>query len=176
MQGIYNSILSKLFNIFYTLIIATILLSGCSSYFYKMKHIKVSAQTLSQSSRIALFMSNDNSLEIATRLTYLNELDSISYNNREYFFLEIFNESDEVIVPDSLKISLFNKKPMWIRKISKEELDDILVLENDYSEGYLIAFKKAPLLLQRRILVELSITNFGTASYDFSYKVMNSEL
>ncbi|WP_233707680.1 hypothetical protein [Helicobacter aurati] len=125
---------------------------------------------------MAFFISDKNELKIAARLTYLNDLDNLAYNNREYFFLEIFNDSDEVVIPDSLQITMFGKKPVWIRYISSEELDDILVLENNYGKGYLIAFQKPSIFLQKHIVIDLSIAHFGNASYDFSYKVIPSDL
>lgn len=177
LHSILPHVLFKIFRAFIGVgLITGLFLCGCSSYFSEIKHIKISPQTLTQSSRIGLFTSDDNELKIATRLTYLNDLDNLIYSGREYFFLEIFNDSEDVVLPDSLQISMFNKKPVWIRQVQTEELDDILVLENQYAIGYLIAFQKPPIFLQKHIVVDLTIANFGKVSYNFSYAVISSTL
>lgn len=157
------------------------LLIGCSSHFSDMQHIRASTQTIMQNSRVAIFVGEDDklgkdNLKVTTRLTYLNELDSLTYGNREYFFLEIFNDSPEVVLPDSLELSLFNKKPVWIREVKPQELDDLLFLENDYAKGYLIAFRRPSAFLRKDIVVDLYIANLGKASYNFSYKVIKTGL
>ncbi len=153
-----------------------ILFGSCSSYFNSLKHLKVSPETLAQNSRMVLLASQDDKLKIVAKMTYLNEIDNSIYRNREYFFLEIFNDDEDVILPDSMQITMFNRKPLWIRPINTDELDDILVLENELSSGYLIAFRRASAFEQKKINIELSITNFKKGVFDFSYVLLKSKL
>lgn len=149
---------------------------GCSTYFTKSGDDTTPPQVLAQNSRIVLLSSSDEKLKIAARMTYLNSIDSSIFNNREYFFLEIFNDDEEVILPDSMQISMFGRKPLWIRKIDSNEYDDMILLENSLSEGYLIAFLPAGAFEQKRIKVDLKIANFDKATFDFSYAVLKTRL
>lgn len=150
--------------------------SGCSTYFTKGEGMQISPQVLSQNSRVALLSSSDEKLKIAMRMTYLNDIDSSLFHNREYFFLEIFNDDEDVVLPDSMQISMFNRKPLWIRKVESSELDSILKLENSLAEGYLIAFRPVGPFEAKKIKVDMKIANFKDASFDFSYSILKTRL
>lgn len=158
------------------LLCGVLTLISCSSYFSNVEHLKTSIETLAQNSRVVLLVSKDDRLKIVARLTYLNEIDSGLYHDREYFFLEIFNDDDNVVLPDSMQITLLNKKPLWMRPIQADELDESLVLENKLSSGYLIAFRKVSPFDQKNMKLELSITDFPTSIFDFSYATLQTKL
>lgn len=149
---------------------------SCSSYFTKSEHLNAPPQLISQNSRVVLLSSKDDKLKIIARMTYLNPIDSSVFYNREYFFLEIFNDDENVIVPDSMQLSMFGKKPLWFRKVDNNEYDDVIMLENNLSSGYLIAFRQAGAFEQKRIKVDMKISNFSTATFDFSYAVLKTHL
>ncbi|RDU63594.1 hypothetical protein CQA53_08220 [Helicobacter didelphidarum] len=166
--------LSKIF--FFTFGCIILLLYGCSSYFGKNEHLTIAPQTLAQNSRMVLLSSQDSKLKIAARLTYLNEIDSSIFHGREYFFLEIFNDDENIVLPDSMQLTMFNRKPLWIRQINQKELDDMLVLENDLSDGYLIAFRRANAFEQKKIQIALSLPNYRVGVFDFSYILLKTKL
>ena len=82
------------------LLLFCVLCFGCSSYFSKSEFLDTPTELLAQNSRMVLLSGVDEKLKIAARLTHLNSLDSSIYNGREYFFLEIFNDDEYVIVQD----------------------------------------------------------------------------
>ena len=152
-------------------------LTGCQSYFGKKDRLNY--QIMLQNSRVIMLSSNtENQLKVFAKVTYLNDVDNISYNNREYFFLEIFNDDEDVILPDSMQISMFDKEPLWIRKIDDDELayDDVMVRDNPLSTCYLLAFKRQPPRLQKNMKVKLAISGFSPNIFDFSYIVLNTKL
>ncbi|WP_202391495.1 hypothetical protein [Helicobacter saguini] len=165
--------------------------SSCSSYFSKSANEQTPPQQLAQNSRIVLLSGSDDTfksqnvaqnenkgekLKIAVRMTYLNPLDSSIFHNREYFFLEIFNDDEDVLLPDSMQVSMFGRKPLWLRKVDKNELDSMLKLENTLSEGYLIAFRPAGPFEQKHIKVVLNIATFEPATFDFSFAILKTYL
>lgn len=149
---------------------------GCTTYFSQTDFLNTPPELLAQNSRVVLLSSSDEKLKIAARLTHLNELDSSIYNGREYFFLEIFNDDDYVVLPDSMRITMFGRKPLWMREVESREFDDILLLYNTMSYGYLIAFRTPSVFERKKMQVKLSIESFKPAVFDFSYIVLQSKL
>lgn len=158
------------------LLLFCVLCFGCSSYFSKSEFLDTPTELLAQNSRMVLLSGVDEKLKIAARLTHLNSLDSSIYNGREYFFLEIFNDDEYVIVPDSMQLSMFGRKPLWIRPIEAREFDDLLTLYNNLSNGYLIAFRYPSAIQKKRMKVKISIESFEPVTFDFSYVILNSKL
>lgn len=158
------------------LLLFCVLCFGCSSYFSKSEFLDTPTELLAQNSRMVLLSGVDEKLKIAARLTHLNSLDSSIYNGREYFFLEIFNDDEYVIVPDSMQLSMFGIKPLWIRPIEAREFDDLLVLHNNLSNGYLIAFRYPSVFEKKNMKIELNIETFKPAVFDFSYIILDSKL
>lgn len=150
--------------------------SSCSSYFSKSATSQTPPQEVAQNSRVVLLGGEDNKLKIAARMTYLNPLDSSIFHNREYFFLEIFNDDSDVLLPLSMQVSMFGRKPLWLRKVDSDELDSMLKLENNLSEGYLIAFYPAGPFEQKHIKVVLNIATFEPATFDFSFAILKTHL
>lgn len=158
------------------LLLFCVLCFGCSSYFSKSEFLDTPTELLAQNSRMVLLSGVDEKLKIAARLTHLNSLDSSIYNGREYFFLEIFNDDEYVIVPDSMQLSMFGRKPLWIRPVEAREFDDLLTLYNNLSNGYLIAFRYPSAIQKKRMKVKISIESFEPVIFDFSYVILNSKL
>lgn len=153
-----------------------ILFASCTTYFSKVDFLNPPPELLAQNSRVVLLASSDEKLKIAARLTHLNELDSSIYNGREYFFLEIFNDDDYVVLPDSMRITMFGRKPLWIREVESREFDDLLTIYNTMSDGYLIAFRPPSVFERKKMQIELNIESFNPAIFDFSYIVLQSQL
>lgn len=149
---------------------------GCATYFSKADFLETPPELLAQNSRVVLLSSSDQKLKIAARLTHLNDIDRSLYNGREYFFLEIFNDDDYVVLPDSMRITMFERKPLWVRQIESRELDDILLLYNTMSYGYLIAFRPPSVFERKKMKIKLSIESFKPAIFDFSYIILESKL
>ncbi len=153
-----------------------ILFTNCTSYFAKTEFLDSPPELIAQNSRMALIISNDDKLKIVARLTYLNNIDISVYSNREYFFLEIFNDDENIIVPDSMQITMLNKKPLWIRSVEEIELDDILFLNNSLSSGFLIAFKTPSVFERKTMKIQLKIDTFKPSIFDFSYITLETKL
>lgn len=162
--------------LYYFLVLFCLLFSGCTTYFSKSDFLDTPPELLAQNSRVVLLVSTDEKLKIAARLTHLNELDSSIYNGREYFFLEIFNDDDYVVLPDSMQITMFGRKPLWIREVESREFDDVLLLYNTMSYGYLIAFRLPSIFERKKMQIELNIESFKPAIFDFSFIVLESKL
>ncbi|GAB0172932.1 hypothetical protein NHP164001_09480 [Helicobacter trogontum] len=160
----------------YVLLFFYVFYLGCSSYFSKSEFLDTPPELLAQNSRMILLSGADKKLKIAARLTHLNSLDSSIYNGREYFFLEIFNDDEYTVMPDSMQLSMFGRKPLWIRPIDTRELDDLLTLQNNLSSGYLIAFRYPSVFEKKSMKVQLSIESFEPAVFDFSYIILDSKL
>lgn len=158
------------------LLFFSLLCFGCSSYFTKSEFLDIPHELLAQNSRVILFSDKDEKLKITARLTHLNGLDNGIYNGRQYFFLEIFNDDDNAILPDSMQISMFDKKPLWMRHVESREFDDLLFLQNNLSSGYLIAFKNISATQRKKMKIKISIESFEPKVFDFSYIMLNSKL
>lgn len=164
-------------NILYCfLFLFCIIFSGCATYFSKSDFLNTPPELLAQDSRIALLSSTDEKLKIAARLTHLNDLDSSVYSGREYFFLEIFNDDNYIVLPDSMQITMFGLAPLWMREVESKEFDDILLLYNTLSKGYLIAFRTPSVFERRKMQIKLSIQSFKPVIFDFSYIILDSNL
>ncbi len=153
-----------------------ILFTNCSSYFSKSEFLKNPPELIAQNSRMALLVSDDGKLKVVARLMHLNEVDGGVYKNREYFFLEIFNDDEDVVLPDSMRITMFDKPPLWIRGVEGRELDDVLFLDNSLSYGFLIAFNRPSVFKLKNMEIKLVVDNFQPAIFNFSYTILNSKL
>ncbi len=169
------TIISHFFLSFFSLFFC-ISFAGCATYFSKSAFLEAPPELLAQNSRIVLLASNDEKLKIVARLTYLNDLDSSIYNGREYFFLEIFNDDEYVVLPESMQLTMFGRKPLWMRSIEEREFDDLLTLYNTMSNAYLIAFNTPSVFERKRMQIKLSVQSFQPAVFDFSYVILDSKL
>lgn len=102
--------------------------------------------------------------------TYLNNVLPDIYINGEYFFLELFSESNINIA--FMDFSIINdSRVKWIRKVNIEDFDDIINVYNKWSTGYLIAFDEVQDRDKKDMQLHIDIANIGSMDFDFTYKV-----
>lgn len=72
-------------------LIFLIFFTGCSNYFKSQIPYSVFEEKKIQATRKVEFLKPDNKIEFVAFATYLNNIDSNSFANLEYFFLEIYS-------------------------------------------------------------------------------------
>ncbi|WP_163498443.1 hypothetical protein [Helicobacter suis] len=108
--------------------------------------------------------------------THLNEVDPVSYHQREFFFIEIFAQDSSVYENDVMTYKLYGLNnssytPIWVRPISKDEFDSIFYTTNKYAKAYLVAFPKLDRLSQEEAKLEMDLEGLGTITFNFAYSV-----
>lgn len=108
--------------------------------------------------------------------THLNDVDSGTYYDHEYFLVEIFTQNNDWIDDGYISYELFGTKPtgsepLWVREITKDEFDGILETTNRWSRAFLIAFDKLDYLAVQEAKLELDAYNLGKIVFNFAYQV-----
>lgn len=112
----------------------------------------------------------DNKTEIICIATYLNNVDSNTYKNAEYFFIEIFSKSN--IPLGFMDFSITNNARFnWIREVYEDEFDDVINTYNKWSKAYLVSFEEISSQDKKNMKLIIDIARFGRMDFDFSYKV-----
>lgn len=144
--------------------------SGCNSFFNRNYSSDTISKKKMQASRKDAII-KDNKVLVTTVVTYLNDVSALAYYNREYFFIEIYNE-DQVDYSNVIDYTLNGRDLLWIREIKSDEFDEILHPNNKWSRCYLVAFKGVSELETREMVLEMSIGRIGTMHFDFSLKIV----
>ncbi|PAF44251.1 hypothetical protein [Helicobacter sp. 11S02596-1] len=151
--------------------LSIVLLSGCTSYYADGYRPDVIAERKIQASRKGEIIKNHQPVLVAVA-THLNEVDDVVYGNREYFFVEIFSERQDVFYRGVIHFSLFGKPPIWVREIAPDEYDTILQSSNRWSRTFLIAFEKLAPLASRKAKLVMDVYDFGEITFDFTYQAI----
>ena len=147
-----------------------VLLCGCNSFFSNSYGFDIITEKKMQSSRKSEII-RDNRVEITTIITHLNEISPITYNNREYFFVEVYGEEPSNY-EGMIDYMLNGEKPLWIREVQSDEFDEILSPSNRWSKCYLLAFRAVGKLASRDLLLDMKVIGLGDMSFDFGFKTL----
>lgn len=151
-------------------VIPLFLLSGCSTFFSSENNLDILDEKKVQASRKSEII-KDKKILMSMVVTHLNEVSVTAYYNREYFFVEIFQEDINDTLP-LIDYSLNNQEPLWIREIKKDEFDKILSPSNKWSKCYLLAFKSLSNLGSRSMILKAKVASQGEMEFDFSFKTL----
>lgn len=154
--------------------ILCLFLCGCGLYDESFKPSIKKERKINQSRKSEII--KDGKTQIIAIATHLNNVDSaIYFDSREFFFVEIFGEIPNL--RESLKFSLSDSAEfIWMREIARDEMDEILVTNNKWSRGFLVAFEALEYQQQKNMKLFLEVENVGKMSFDFSYKVLEMQL
>ncbi|PAF51701.1 hypothetical protein BKH43_00215 [Helicobacter sp. 13S00401-1] len=152
-----------------------LLLAGCQSYFKLMQGKDLNIQRIAQETRTNIFSSVSKPI-VVVKITHLNDLGNIFFQNEEYFFLNITTFNKDIYDPYFMSLSLNGTQPLWIREVKNGELDSDLVFDSRYSKGYLVAFPIVSSSEKRNIKVTLDITGYKPTTFDFGYPIIRSTI
>ncbi|PAF49932.1 hypothetical protein BKH41_01115 [Helicobacter sp. 12S02232-10] len=144
---------------------------GCTSYYTDSYKPDVIVEKKIQASRKGEIIKDQKPVVVAVA-THLNEVDNVIYGNREYFFVEVFSERQDIFYDGVISFTLFKKPPIWVREIKKDEYDTILSSSNKWSRSFLIAFNKLDSLASRKAKLVMDVYNFGKITFDFTYQAI----
>lgn len=144
--------------------------SGCDSFFNRGYSVDIVSEKKIQASRKDAIL-KDNKVVMTVIATYLNNVSALAYYNREYFFIEIYNEN-QIDYSNVIDYTLNDRKPLWIREIKNDEFDEILRPNNKWSRCYLAAFSDISELESREMILKMNVGKVGVMSFDFSLKIV----
>ncbi|PAF48400.1 hypothetical protein BKH46_00355 [Helicobacter sp. 12S02634-8] len=148
-----------------------VLLSGCVSYYSGGYKPDVIVERKIQASRKGEIIKDEKPIVVAVA-THLNEVDNVVYGGREYFFVEIFSERQDVFYHGMISFTLFGKPPIWVREIKKDEYDEILSASNKWSRTFLVAFDVLDPLASRKAKLVMDIYDVGKITFNFAYQAI----
>ncbi|PAF45759.1 hypothetical protein [Helicobacter sp. 11S02629-2] len=156
-------------------LILVLFLTGCQSYFELTKGKSLNIQRVAQETRTSIFSSTTKPIVIV-KMTHLNNLGNIFFQNEEYFFLNITTFNKEVFYPYFMSLSLNGTRPLWMREVKNGELDSDLIFDSGYSRGFLVAFPLVSSGEKRNIKVSLEISGYKSITFDFGYPIIRSTI
>ncbi|MCE3036688.1 hypothetical protein LW135_02425 [Helicobacter sp. faydin-H20] len=143
---------------------------GCSTVFVSDDDIDILSEKKVQASRKGEII-KDKKNYMNMIVTHLNEVSQSAYNNREYFFVEIFQEEGDGDF-SLVEYTLNGITPLWIREVKSDEFDEIIKPSNKWSKCYLLAFRKIANLESRDMVLNARVVSYGTMTFDFSFKTL----
>ncbi|BDQ29518.1 hypothetical protein [Helicobacter ailurogastricus] len=112
---------------------------------------------------------------VSVFITHLNDVDPVTYHQREFFFVEIFTQDQSIYNNGGIGYTLYGTHgpttPMWVRPIDKDEFDKILRTTNKYSKAYLVAFKKLDYISEQDAKLDMEIDGLGEMHFNFATQV-----
>ena len=133
----------------FTLLILTLLFSGCSHKNAFTKFGMNEEKGLVESSLLSGEIKSDKKIEGVFSAIYLNEVCPESYNQNEYFYIFIYlKDNEEIYDPNStddidLVLKLNGVIPLKIKQLSsKNQFSHLTNNYSDWNKHYLVAFKE----------------------------------
>lgn len=112
---------------------------------------------------------------VSVFITHLNDVDPITYHQREFFFVEIFTQDTRIYDNGGFNYTLQSTHgpltPMWVRPIDKDEFDKILHTTSKYARGYLLAFEKLDYISEQDAKLTMEIDGLGEMHFNFATQV-----
>ncbi|WP_104690828.1 hypothetical protein [Helicobacter heilmannii] len=160
---------------FWLFLVFLVLFSGCEERFdtaYMPNYIE---EKRTQATRKGEIIKNLRPVA-SVFITHLNDVDPVTYHQREFFFVELFAQDKSVYKNGGISYVLYgsnNKEytPMWVRPIDKDEYDKILYTTNKYARGYLLAFKKLDYISEQDAKMDMEIDGLGEMHFNFATQV-----
>ncbi len=158
------------------MMIAALVLVSCTNYFEKGYHPQMLEEKKIQATRKLQTIRNDK-IDLVIFATYLNDIERTYYKNLEYFFIEIYAPSQEPIILQRLHIQIATRDgktwldPQYMRLLGKDEYDAVLHPINKWSNCYLVAFVKSPLIDTDNMLLRIMVDE-QVSILDYGFKVI----
>ncbi|BCZ18083.1 Putative lipoprotein [Helicobacter sp. NHP19-003] len=152
-----------------------VLLSGCKEHFDTTYMPDFIDEKRTQATRKGEII-KDLRPVVSVFITHLNDVDPVTYHQREFFFVELFAQDRSIYENGGISYTLYgvdNKEytPMWVRPIDKDEFDKILHTTNRYTKAYLVAFEKLGYLAEQDAKITMQIDGLGEMHFNFATQV-----